>query len=760
MTVIKNSIQNVPSVNLTGDIPRIQDRVAELLARMTLEEKVGQLSQVTPYEMSVPDEFGTLLKETLDAEDAPALPERAGLRDDLRAGRVGALLNLSDPAKINEYQRVAVQESRLGIPLLIGADVIHGLRTVFPIPLAESCTWNPDLLERAAKVAATEASAVGINWVFAPMLDISRDPRWGRIAESAGEDTYLTGVLGAARVRGFQAELPTGRKIASCPKHYVGYGAVEGGRDYNTVDLSERTLRDVYLPPFQMAFQAGAGSVMTAFNELSGVPASINPFTLRRVLRDEWGWEGVTLSDYEAVKELLPHGVATDLKDAARLSMLAGLDVDMVSDAYVAHLPDLVRGGQVPEALVNEAAARVLHLKFSLGLFEQPFVDEVRAESFMLRPEARELALEVAQQSTVLLKNEGNVLPLTPGKQKIALIGPLADVQRPLLGCWTFFGEADGTDTILAGLRSEQAEVTITPGCGVEDESLTPENLTAAVEAAHAADMVVLVVGEHDDLSGEGRSRSTLGLPGCQQALADAAFATGKPVVTVVITGRPLVIPELARQSSALLVAWHGGTRAGKAVSDVLFGRVNPSGKLTAGWPQNVGQLPMTYAHKNTGRPMKGQGAAQFGEFYKSRYLDVPNTPLFPFGFGLSYTTFEYSDLHVLTPEVKENGTVQMDTVQVEFTLTNTGARAGTEVVQLYVRDVIGSVTRPVRELKAFERVELEAQEARRLTFSIPVSQLKFTRADGTYGTEPGEFNLWVGGSSVDGLEGRFHLIP
>ena len=415
----------------TAPRPDLEARAQALLAQMTLEEKIGQLWQVQPVELGA---------ET--PEGAP-LPERSGLRDDIRAGRVGSLLNLADPALVNEYQRLAAEESRLGIPLLIGADVIHGFRTVFPIPLAEACTWNPPLLERAARAAALEASAVGIDWIFAPMVDVARDPRWGRIAEGSGEDVFLGGVLAAARVRGFQAaDLETGRQVAACPKHYVGYGAAEAGRDYNTVDLSERTLREVYLPPFKAAFDAGAGTVMTAFNEIGGVPASANPFTLRQILREEWRWPGVTLSDYESVRELIPHGVAADLQDAARLSLTAGLDIEMVSRAYADHLPELVREGTVPEALVDEATLRVLMLKLRLGLFEQPYVDAARAEGFMGREETRDLALEVARQSAVLLKNEGAVLPLTPGAARVALIGPLADARRALLGCWTLFGRA------------------------------------------------------------------------------------------------------------------------------------------------------------------------------------------------------------------------------------------------------------------------------------------------------------------------------
>ena len=719
--------------------PDIEARITDLLGRMTVPEKVGQLWQVAPVEF-----------ERMDGGRA-VWRERPGLADDLRAGRIGSLLNLADPSKVNEYQRLAVQESRLGIPLLIGADVIHGFRTVFPIPLAESCTWNPDLLERAARVAATEASAVGIDWTFAPMVDIARDPRWGRVAEGSGEDVYLTGVLAAARVRGFQAELPTGRRVAACPKHYVGYGAAEAGRDYNTVDVSERTLRDVYLPPFRAAFDAGAGSVMTAFNELSGVPATANTFTLRTVLRGEWGWPGVTLSDYESVKEMIAHGSAADLRDAARQSLTAGLDVEMVSDAYDRHLPDLIDQGQVDGARLDEAVRRVLRLKFTLGLFEQPYVDEEKTEQFMLTEESRRLALEVVRQSLVLLKNEEEILPLKADSGRVAVIGPLADQARALLGCWTIFGKAEETQTVLDALRMYQPDLVHVRGCAVKGGDTS--GIAEAVRAARAADVVILVVGEDEDMSGEARSRTDLGLPGVQQHLADAVIATGTPVATVLLSGRPLVIPRLAEGSAALLAAWHGGTMAGQALADVLHGGASPSGRLTLGWPRHVGQLPMTYAHKHTGRPDTGEGVTQFGEPFKSRYIDSPNTPLFPFGFGLTYGRFEYSNLRVLTPNVTADGTVQ-----IEVELQNTGTRPASEVAQLYVRDVVGSVTRPVRELKGFQRVELDAGEKKTLHFDLKISDLGFWRADGTHGVEPGEYQVFVGPDANATLQAQFFV--
>lgn len=708
----------------------IDVRVEQMLTRMTLVEKVGQLVQVTP-------------------------DRTPGLDDRIRAGGIGSILSFTDLPRINHYRRLAVEESRLGIPLIVGNDVIHGYRTTFPIPLAQSCTWDPLLVEQAARVAAEEASADGTDWIFAPMVDVARDPRWGRIAESAGEDPFLGAVMAQAQVRGFQSgELASCRRIAACPKHYVAYGAVEGGRDYNTVDVSERTLRDIHLPPFKAAFDAGAGSVMTAFNEIAGEPATANAFTLRTVLRDEWQWPGVTLSDYEAVRELIPHGVAADLKDAARLSILAGLDMDMVSDAYASHLAALVDEGVVPASLVDEAVRRVLRLKFQLGLFERPYTDESLFEHVVLREDFRDLALRMAHESMVLLKNEDELLPLTPGAGRITLIGPLADNQADLLGTWASLGRPGDVETVRAGMRFYQddpALLSYTQGCSISgDGSLY---IGAVMAAVRDADVVVLVLGESAAMSGEAHSRSHLGLPGRQQELVDVLAALGKPLVCVVMSGRPLVIPRLATQAGALLAAWHGGIRAGRAVADILFGAASPSGKLTAGFPRTEGQIPLSYAHKNTGRPPEGRGVQQFDEAYRSTYLDEPNSPLFPFGFGLSYTTFGYHDLTIETPVVDRDGVVIASVV-----VRNTGTRPGVEVVQLYVRDMVGSVTRPVKELKGFRRLALAAGEEQTLRFELQAEHLSFVGADMRRSVEPGAFKLWIGPSSAEGLEGEFEL--
>jgi beta-glucosidase len=730
-------------------------RIERLLAEMTLAEKVGQLVQLAPFEMPDPDEFEALIQKAGEANASiqAVLPPRPGLTDDIRNGRIGSLLNLADAALVNRYQRIAAEESRLGIPLLVGSDVIHGFRTVFPIPLAEACTWDPPLLERAARVAAQEASAAGIDWIFAPMLDIGRDPRWGRVAEGAGEDPFLTAVMGEARVRGFQSgNLANGRRIAACPKHFVAYGAAEAGRDYNTVDISERTLRDVHLPPFKAAFDAGAGSVMSSFNEIGGVPVSANSFVLDMVLRQEWEWPGVVLSDFAAIGELVPHGVAADLKEAARLAILEGVDIDMMSGAYQQHLAELVTEGSVPQAVVDQSVRRMLRLKFGLGLFEQPYVDESLAAQVTLREESRALALQVAQQSMVLLKNENGLLPLAPGNQRLALIGPLAAARRDMLGTWTVFGKAADADTLLEGVQSyleEDPALSYVPGCTLTgDEPIDELAMTAALKAA---DVVILALGEGHNLSGEARSRTALGLPGQQQALFDMAARAARPLVLVLMGGRPLVVPELVERADAVLMAWHGGIRAGQAIADLLFGAANPSGKLTASWPRSEGQIPVYYAHKSTGRPMAGEGTTQFEEAFKSGYIDSPNEPLFPFGYGLSYTTFDYRDLEVETPVIAATGTLV-----VRATLENTGPRAGTEVVQLYVRDLVGSVTRPVKELKGFQRLTLKPGEAQSVRFDLPVSALGFTGLDMVHRVEPGEFQVWIGPNAADGLGGHF----
>ena len=740
--------------------PAVETRVEALLARMTLDEKIGQLVQLTGTAMPDFDEMEKKRKQA-EADHEPFHMEmlpRPGLEESIRNGRVGSVFGIEDHTLINRFQRAAVEGSRLGIPLIVGNDVIHGFRTIFPIPLAEASTWDPDLLERASRAAAEEASACGTDWIFAPMVDIARDPRWGRIAEGAGEDPFLGQAMARARVRGFQSiGLASGKRVAACPKHYAAYGAAEAGRDYSTVDISERALRDVYLPPFKAAFDAGAGSVMSSFNELSGVPASIHHFLLTTILRDEWQWPGMVVSDFSAIAEVILHGAALDLKDAARLSLRAGLDMDMMSDAYGPYLAELVAEGKLPEAAVTEAARRVLRLKARLGLFEHPYVDEALAEATILREDFRAAALEVARESMVLLKNKNGLLPLTPGAKRIAVVGPLADSRHDLLGCWSIFGRDEDVETILEGIQAAQGGGVLVhaPGCAVAGDG--PMDIPAALQAVQNAEVVILVVGESAGMSGEARSRAHLGLPGRQQELVDAvsaaAAAAGKPLVCVLLSGRPLVIPRLAGQVDALLAAWHGGIRAGRAVADLLFGAASPSGRLTASWPRSEGQIPLYYAHKNTGRPMEGEGTTQFFEPFKSRYIDEANEPLFPFGYGLGYTTFDYSDLRVETPRIGADGVLA-----VSARIQNSGERPGTEVVQLYVRDLVGSVTRPVKELKGFQRVTLQSGEAQVVRFEVPAQTLGFHGLDNRYTVEAGAFKVWIGPDSVSGLEADFEI--
>jgi beta-glucosidase len=588
------------------------------------------------------------------------------------------------------------------------------------------------------------------------MVDICRDPRWGRIAEGAGEDPFLGAAMARARVRGFQTSgLTSGRTLVSCPKHYAAYGAAEGGKDYNTVDISERTLRDIFLPPYQAAFEEGAATVMSAFNEIAGVPASANAFLLDTVLRQEWGFEGVVLSDWQAVAELIPHGCAADLKGAAEQSVLAGVDMDMVGDAYHCHLVELVQEGRVPLPVVDEAVWRVLRLKLALGLFERPYTDESLAGQVILKPAHRQTALEVAQKSMVLLKNSDGLLPLAPDLKRIALIGPLADDHHHVLGCWYRIGRDEDAESVLDGLRAVLPTTTgliHLPGCDLEGRE--EPDLEGAAQAARAADLAILVLGEGEHMSGEAHSRAYLGLPGHQQALLEAVHATSVPLVVVLMSGRPLVVPWMAKHVPSILQAWHGGIRAGRAVADILVGATNPSAKLTASWPRTEGQIPVYYAHKNTGRPSGGAGTVQFERLHFSNYIDEENEPLFPFGFGLSYTSFEYRELIVKTPQVGLD-----ETLIISATITNTGDRAGDEIVQLYVRDRVGSVTRPVRELKGFQCVSLDPGEEKRVRFELPVQQLGFHGPAMQYVVEPGDFSVWIGPSVARGLEGAFEVV-
>ncbi|HBL18916.1 MAG: hypothetical protein A2X36_11515 [Elusimicrobia bacterium GWA2_69_24] len=694
-------------------------RVESLLGAMTLSEKLGQLQQLDGH------------------ADGAFRPEHLELA---RRGALGSTLNVRGAARVNELQRAAVEGSRLKIPILFAFDVIHGYRTVFPIPLGEAASFDPAAVERAAAAAAAETAAAGVKWTFAPMLDVARDPRWGRVAEGSGEDPFLGAAMARARVRGFQGADPAAPdKVLATAKHWVGYAAAEGGRDYNSTELSESTLRDVVFPPFRAAFDAGAATVMSAFNDLNGVPASANPLTLTQVLRREWGFDGPVVSDYTAVPELITHGLAADGADAARQALTAGVDMEMVSRLYAEH------GAQLPLAAVDEAVRRVLRAKLRAGIFENPYADPAREAGALLTPEHRREARSMAARSMVLLKNDGAVLPLRKGLKTLAVIGPLADSRTDILGSWTGDGRPADATTALAGLREAlpDAQVLFAPGGSVV--AATDDDIKAAARLAADADAVVLVLGEEAGMSGEAAARGSLELPGRQLELAEAVMAAGKPTVAVLMNGRPLALGRLAAAVPAILEAWFPGTEGGRALADVLFGEVAPGGKLPMTFPRSVGQVPIYYAHKNTGRPSDPANK------YSSKYIDGPDTPLFPFGYGLSYTGFALSDLSLDVSTVAPDGLLR-----VSVSIENTGPRTGDETVQLYIRDLAASVTRPVRELRGFQRVTLAPGEKRRLKFTLGPQELGFHGRDGRFRVEAGDFKLWAATSSVGGLAADF----
>lgn len=711
----------------------IDQRVRDLLARMTVEEKVGQLVQYS------------------SRNDMTGPASAAAITPELQAGRAGSLLNIVGAAETRRWQKVAVESSRLGIPLLFGLDVIHGYRTIFPIPLASAASWDLARIEHAERIAAREAAAAGIHWTFAPMVDVARDPRWGRISEGAGEDPFLGAAVARARVRGFQGDggFAAADAIAACAKHFAAYGAAQAGRDYFTTDVTERVLRDVYLPPFRAALDAGVLTFMAGFNDLDGTPCSANGFLLRQVLRREWGFKGFVVSDWASIAEMLQHGSAADLRAAAEQAMNAGLDMDMEGGAYAAHLVELVRAGTVSMQRLDEAAGAVLAAKFRLGLFEDPyrFSDEARERATLLQPEHLEAARDLARRSCVLLKNTG-VLPLKAGL-KVALIGPLADAPHAQLGAWRARGNEHESVTLRAALQQVLGTDNLHYAIGADLRDSGQKDLPAALATATAADVVVLAVGEDAFQSGESASRTSLDLSGGQLELVRALKAVNKPIVLVLMAGRPLMLEQVERLVDAIVVAWHPGTMGGPAIVDVLTGNYNPSGRLPFSWPRSVGQVPIFHAHKNSGRP----APLRPGDPYFSRYIDSPNTPHYPFGFGLSYTTFAYADLQLSTTRLRSD-----ESLNVRVTVTNTGERAGEEVVQLYVRDRVGSVTRPVRELKGFEKIHLAAGESRTVEFSLTAKDLAFWRANMTFGTEPGEFDVFVGADATASMTATFVL--
>jgi len=701
----------------------IETRIQSLLGKMTLEEKLGQL-------------------QMLDGEaDGKFRPEHIDL---IRRGMLGSTLNVRGSKRTNELQHVSMDTSRLKIPVLFSFDVIHGYRTVFPVPLGEAASWDPATAERAASVAAREASAAGVRWTFAPMVDIARDPRWGRIVEGAGEDPYLGAMFAAARVRGFQgpASSPYRQpdKVVACAKHWVGYGAAEGGRDYNTTEISEATLRNVYFPPFKAAVDAGIGTFMSAFNDLNGVPTSANPFTLKTVLRQEWKFDGIVVSDYTSVLELINHGLAGNETDAARLALNAGVDVEMVSRLYQRSVADLIKQGKVTMNAVDEAVKAVLRIKLRLGLFDKPYTDEAPEQGLMLHRDHLTAAREGAARSFVLLKNEGNLLPLKKEVGSIAVIGPLADDQVNQMGSWTGDGRKEDVVTLLAGIKAKVApstKVSYSKGCEIAGDNTTA--FDDALRVARDADVVIAAVGESAEMSGEAAARATLDLPGRQLDLVKALQAINKPVVVVLMNGRPLTINWIAERVPAILETWFAGTQGGNAIADVLFGDVNPGGKLPVTFPASVGQVPIYYNHKNTGRPPMAANK------YTSKYLDAPWIPLFPFGFGLSYTQFKLSELRLSAARINPDGRV---TASVD--VQNVGARAGDEVVQLYIRDVAASVTRPVLELRGFQRIALGPGERRRIEFALTPDHLGFWNRENRFVVEPGAFRITVGTSSAD----------
>ncbi|MCE9297528.1 beta-glucosidase BglX [Bacteroides fragilis] len=734
--------------------PRDMDRfIDQLMKKMTLEEKIGQLN------LPVTGEITTGQAKSSDVAKR------------IRNGEVGGLFNLKGVERIREVQRQAVEESRLGIPLLFGMDVIHGYETIFPIPLGLSCTWDMKAIEESARIAAIEASADGISWTFSPMVDVSRDPRWGRVSEGNGEDPFLGAAIARAMIRGYQGkDMSRNDEIMACVKHFALYGASEAGRDYNTVDMSRQRMFNEYMLPYQAAVEAGVGSVMASFNEVDGVPATGSKWLMTDVLRKQWGFDGFVVTDYTGINEMIDHGMG-DQQTVAALALNAGVDMDMVSDAFSGTLKKSVEEGKVSAAAIDAACRRILEAKYKLGLFDDPYkyCDVNRPKKQIFTKEHRAIARKTASESFVLLKNEG-VLPLSK-KGTIAVVGPLANTRSNMPGTWSVAAVLDNAPSLVEGLREvvgDRAKVVTAKGSNLigdadyekratmfgrelhRDNRTDRELLDEALKVAAGADVIVAALGESSEMSGESSSRTNLEMPDVQRALLQELLKTGKPVVLVLFTGRPLVLTWEEEHVPAILNVWFGGSEAAYAISDVLFGDVNPSGKLTATFPQNVGQIPLFYNHKNTGRPLQ---EGRWFEKFRSNYLDVSNEPLYPFGYGLSYTTFAYSDIHLSSTEMSADGELT-----ATVTVTNTGSRDGAEVVQLYIRDLVGSVTRPVKELKGFEKIFLKAGESRKVSFSITPELLKFYNYDLQFVCEPGDFDVMIGGNSRDVKKARFLL--
>lgn len=730
--------------------PSIDAKVEALLRKMTLEEKIGQLVQ---YSAGQPTGPGT---------------GRSDYNEMIERGQIGALFNISTAKETNAYQRIAVEKSRLHIPIIFGLDVIHGFRTEFPIPLGLASTWDPQVVEKAARVAAREASATGIRWTFSPMIDIARDARWGRMAEGGGEDPFLGAQLAAAYVRGYQgSRLDAPDSIAACAKHYVGYGAAEAGRDYNTTEISEHTLREIYLPPFHAAVNAGSATIMSAFNSINGVPASANPFTLTQVLRKEWGFRGIVDSDWTSVAEIMAHGIANDGATAARKAFMAGVDMDMASSLYHDHMLKLVQAGQVPQANIDEGVRRVLRVKFALGLFDHPYADESKESQAMLQPESIALARTAAERSFVLLKNAAAgaspLLPLSDKTRNIALIGPLADDSPNMLGSWAGLGRGEDVISFHAALAKHVGEEHLfhVKGSGITDG--TDADIAAAVAAAGKADLVVLALGENaGEMTGEAASRAHLKLPGRQQELLEKVVAAGKPVVLIIFSGRPLTLPWAFEHVPAVIAAWFPGIQAGPALVRTLYGESNPSGRLVVSWPRTVGQEPLYYNALSTGRP----AVAGSDPKYVSRYIDEESTPQFPFGFGLSYSTFQYGATEINSKTLKASQLRSALNKKVAPALTataavtNSGSVAGEEVVQLYVRLEGTSTAQPVRALKGFQRVSLAPGETKKVTFNLAPDAFALWSIDNQFTVEAAKATVWISPNSAAGTGTPLEITP
>ncbi|MFL8938562.1 beta-glucosidase BglX [Rossellomorea oryzaecorticis] len=717
-----------------------EQKHTSLVNEMTLDEKIAQLTQLaTPF-----------FKGASDGGQITGPMAEMGISDET-IGNAGSVLGASGAEEVKSIQRKHLKENRLGIPLLVMSDIVHGYKTIFPVPIAIGCSWDLELAEKSAEIAAREASASGVHVTFAPMVDLVRDPRWGRVMESTGEDPYLNSEFARAFVRGFQGDDLTNEtdRVAACVKHFAAYGAAEGGRDYNTVDMSERELRESYLPAYKAALDEGCEMVMTAFNTVFGIPATGNKKLMRSILREEMGFDGVLISDWGAVKEMIPHGVAEDEKEAALKALTAGVDIEMMTAAYVKYLKILVEEGQVEEALIDEAVLRILTLKEKLGLFENPYrgADEELEKEVVLSTAHREAARELASKSAVLLKNEG-VLPLRK-EQNIALIGPFAE-SGDILGPWSWLGSKKDAVTVREGFSQKINEAQLTVAGGSDIERISEEQIQDALHAAKDADVIVLALGEDSEMSGEAGCRADIRLPEAQLELIQRMKELGKPIVSVLFNGRPLDLHGVWDETDAVLEAWYPGTEGGAAVADLIYGDVNPSGRLAMSFPYSAGQIPVYYNHYNTGRP---KGAPDAQERYVSQYLDIPNSPLFPFGYGLSYTEFTYSGMELSSEKMTCDRQLNLT-----VTVTNSGTAAGEEVVQLYVRDVSGEVVRPLKELKAFEKISLEPGESKEVGFSLTEEQLRYHHSDLTFTSDRGTFIAYIGGNSKDVMEASFIL--